>query len=46
MNRARTVDEYIESAESRRDKLVRSRKILNSTNLEETVKWVGLRSKR
>lgn len=41
MKRCKTVDEYIESAEYWQDELVRLRKILNSTPLEETVKWGG-----
>ena len=39
MGRAQTVDEYIGLAEAWQDELVRLRKILNSTDLEETVKW-------
>ena len=39
MKRAKTVDEYIDSAENWKDELIRLRKILNSTELEETVKW-------
>jgi uncharacterized protein YdeI (YjbR/CyaY-like superfamily) len=39
MKRAETVDEYIDSAADWKGALVRLRKILNSTELEETVKW-------
>ena len=39
MKRAETVDEYIDSAANWKGALVRLRKILNSTELEETVKW-------
>lgn len=41
MKRYKTVDEYIDGAEYWQDELVRLRKILNSTDLEETVKWGG-----
>jgi uncharacterized protein YdeI (YjbR/CyaY-like superfamily) len=34
-----TVDEYIESTESWQAELIRLRKVLRSTDLEETVKW-------
>ena len=39
MKRAKSVDEYIDSAEAWKDELVRLREILTSTELEETVKW-------
>ena len=39
MKRCKTVDEYIESTESWRAELTRLRKILRSTDVEETVKW-------
>ena len=39
MNKIKTVDEYINSAEHWRDELVRLREILISTPLEETIKW-------
>lgn len=39
MKRAESVDEYIDFAENWKDELIRLRKILNSTELEETVKW-------
>jgi len=39
MKRSKTVDEYIESTEKWRAELIRLRKILRSTDLEETVKW-------
>ena len=39
MQRHKTVDEYINAAGQWHDELVRLRKILNSTKLEETVKW-------
>jgi uncharacterized protein YdeI (YjbR/CyaY-like superfamily) len=39
MKRAETVDEYIGSAADWKGALARLRKILNSTELEETVKW-------
>ncbi len=39
MKRYKTVDEYIEAAEQWHDELVHLRKILNSTDLEEGVKW-------
>lgn len=35
----KTVDDYIEAAEHWQDELIRLRKILRSTDLEETVKW-------
>lgn len=41
MKRYQTVDEYVEAAEEWRDELKLLRKILNSTALEETVKWGG-----
>ena len=37
MKRAETVDEYIDSAVSWKDEIVRLREILNSTGLSETV---------
>ncbi len=37
--RHKTVDDYIEAAEPWQDELIRLRKILRSTDLEETVKW-------
>ncbi len=37
----KTVDDYIEAAEHWQDELIRLRKILRSTDLEETVKWGG-----
>ncbi len=39
MKRFKTVDEYIDSNEQWRDELVTLRKILNTTELKETVKW-------
>lgn len=39
MKRYKTVDAYIEGAEDWQDELIQLRKILNSTGLEETVKW-------
>lgn len=39
MKRCVTVDEYVENASGWRDELTRLREILNSTPLEETVKW-------
>lgn len=39
MKRYKTVDEYIESSEYWHDELLRLRKILQSTKLDETVKW-------
>ena len=41
MKRHKTVDEYIEAAEYWQDELIRLRRILNSTDLQETVKWGG-----
>ena len=41
MKRYKTVDEYIEAAADWHDELVRLRKLLNSTELVETVKWGG-----
>lgn len=41
MKRHETVDDYIESAEQWQAELTRLRKILRSTDLEETVKWGG-----
>ena len=41
MKRYKTVDEYIECAECWQDELLQLRKILNSTDLEESVKWGG-----
>ena len=38
MKRYKTVDEYIQAAPDWQDELERLRKILNSTNLVETVK--------
>ena len=39
MKGAKTVDEYIDKAEQWQPELTRLREILNSTGLEETVKW-------
>jgi len=39
MKRAKSADEYIDSAEAWKDQLVRLREILTSTELEETVTW-------
>jgi uncharacterized protein YdeI (YjbR/CyaY-like superfamily) len=39
MKRHKTVDGYIDDAESWQPELIRLRKILRSTDLEETVKW-------
>ena len=39
MKRYKTVEEYIQGAERWQDELRQLRKILNSTGLEETVKW-------
>ena len=39
MKRYKTVDDYIEGAANWRDELRQLRKILTSTELEETVKW-------
>lgn len=39
MKRYKTVDEYIEGAQHWQDELRQLRKILNTTDLEETVKW-------
>ncbi len=41
MKRHKTVDDYIDSAEDWQTELKQLRKILNSTPLEETVKWGG-----
>lgn len=41
MKRYQTVDQYIDGAEYWRDELRQLRKILNATDLEETVKWGG-----
>ena len=41
MKRYKTVDEYIVGVGMWQDELVQLRKILNSTPLEETVKWGG-----
>ncbi len=41
MKRYQTVDEYIAQADDWQDELVRLRKILNATKLEEGVKWGG-----
>ena len=41
MKQHKTVDEYIENAAYWQDELTRLRKILNSTDLQETVKWGG-----
>ena len=41
MKRHKTVDEYIANADRWRDELVQLRKILNSTELVEEVKWGG-----
>ena len=41
MKRYKTVDEFIANAEQWQDELVRLREILNSTGLEEGVKWGG-----
>ena len=41
MKRYKTVDEYIEGAEHWQSELRQLRKILTSTDLEETVKWGG-----
>lgn len=41
MKRHGTVDDYIQNAPSWQDELRQLRKILNSTGLEETVKWGG-----
>ncbi len=39
MQRAKTVDEYLENAGRWRDELTTLRKLLRATELEETVKW-------
>ena len=39
MQRFKTVDDYIESSTEWKDCLIHLRKILNSTKLDETVKW-------
>ena len=39
MKRFKTVDEFILGTEQFRDELIKLREILNSTDLEETVKW-------
>ena len=39
MKRYKSVDDYIEGAEHWQDELIQLRKILGSTDLEETVKW-------
>jgi uncharacterized protein YdeI (YjbR/CyaY-like superfamily) len=41
MKRHSTVDAYIDSVETWQDELVRLRKILKATGLDETVKWGG-----
>ena len=41
MNRYESVDDYIEASEQWRAELVQLRKILQATQLEETVKWGG-----
>jgi len=41
MQRAESVDDYIENAEHWRPELERLREVLTSTELEETVKWGG-----
>ncbi len=41
MKRYKTDDAYSEGAEFWKDELIQLRKILNSTKLEETVKWGG-----
>lgn len=41
MMRAKSVDAYIDSLELWKDELTKLREILNSTELEETVKWGG-----
>ena len=41
MKRARSVDEYINDAGLWKDELKRLRTILQSTDLEEDVKWGG-----
>lgn len=41
MKPRKTVDEYIEASEHWQDELIRLRKILSSTDLQETVKWGG-----
>lgn len=41
MQRYKTVDDYIENSGPWRDALVLLRRILNETDLEETVKWGG-----
>jgi uncharacterized protein YdeI (YjbR/CyaY-like superfamily) len=42
MKRFKTVDEFIAGIEKFRDELIKLRKILNSTELEETIKWGSL----
>lgn len=39
MKRFKTVDEFISGTEQFRDELIKLREILNSTGLEETIKW-------
>ena len=39
MNRFKTVDEFISGKKLFRDELIKLREILNSTQLEETIKW-------
>ncbi len=41
MKPPKTVDEYIEASEHWQDELIRLRKILSSTDLQETMKWGG-----
>ena len=41
MKRYKTVDEYIANADTWQDELIQLRKILNSTKLQEAVKWGG-----
>ena len=41
MQRHKTVDDYVDNAESWQDELNKLRSILNTTSLDETVKWGG-----
>ena len=41
MRRHKTVDDFIDAAEFWQDELIRLREILQSTGLQETVKWGG-----